>query len=140
MYQHYLNRPDNIAEWEIEELDLRIFTYKQLKKAGIEYIGQLLEKDVIYFNDLNPFSRLMFREMVEALDGLGLRRKGYGRDRYDSVEPCIRCYNDTERKRWEEELAQLEEEEKVKKRERAKIRARERRALVKAARAPQISA
>lgn len=140
MYQHYLNRPDNIVEWEIEELGLRVFTYKQLKKAGIDFIGQLLEKDVLYFNDLNPFSRMMFREMVEALDELGLRLEGYSQDRYDSVEPCIDCFIYTERKRWEEELAQLEEDEKAEKRERARTRARERRLKLKAAGSPPIPA
>lgn len=123
------------AASELEELDLRVFTYHQLKRAGIERISQLLDKDVLFFNNLNTFSRRMFREVVERLDEAGLRLKGYSKELYPTIEPCIDCFEQTERQRWDEELAQLEEEDKAEKRERARIRARERRARIKAAKA-----
>lgn len=125
-------RPDDKRLWNLDELDLRVFTHNQLKKGGIISVGQLLDKEVQFFFDLNPFSRKMFREVVERLDECGLRLKGYSEAEYSSIEPCIDRFIELENIWQEEENRILEEEYRAEKREKARIYARERRARLKA--------
>jgi DNA-directed RNA polymerase subunit alpha len=67
--------PDGMDEILIEELELGVRSYNCLKRAGIQTVGDLLQKSESELNAIPNFGRKSIEEVKETLDarGLGLR-------------------------------------------------------------------
>jgi DNA-directed RNA polymerase subunit alpha len=67
--------PDGMDEILIEELELGVRSYNCLKRAGIQTVGELLQKSESELNAIPNFGRKSIEEVIETLEarGLGLR-------------------------------------------------------------------
>jgi DNA-directed RNA polymerase subunit alpha len=67
--------PDGMDEILIEELELGVRSYNCLKRAGIQTVGDLVQKSESELNAIPNFGRKSIEEVMETLEarGLGLR-------------------------------------------------------------------
>jgi len=56
----------------IEELELGVRSYNCLKRAGIQTVGELLEKSEGELNAIPNFGRKSIEEVIETLEARGL--------------------------------------------------------------------
>ena len=56
----------------IEELELGVRSYNCLKRAGIQTVGELVEKSESELNAIPNFGRKSIEEVIETLDARGL--------------------------------------------------------------------
>jgi DNA-directed RNA polymerase subunit alpha len=65
-------RTDGMDDILIEELELGVRSYNCLKRAGIQTVGDLLQKSESELNAIPNFGRKSIEEVVETLDARGL--------------------------------------------------------------------
>ena len=65
-------RADGMDDILIEELELGVRSYNCLKRAGIQTVGDLLQKSESELNAIPNFGRKSIEEVVETLDARGL--------------------------------------------------------------------
>jgi DNA-directed RNA polymerase subunit alpha len=64
--------PDGMDEILIEELELGVRSYNCLKRAGIQTVGDLLEKSESELNAIPNFGRKSIEEVIETLEARGM--------------------------------------------------------------------
>jgi DNA-directed RNA polymerase subunit alpha len=64
--------PDGMDEILIEELELGVRSYNCLKRAGIQTVGDLLQKSESELNAIPNFGRKSIEEVIETLEARGL--------------------------------------------------------------------
>jgi DNA-directed RNA polymerase subunit alpha len=64
--------PDGMDEILIEELELGVRSYNCLKRAGIQTVGDLLQKSESELSAIPNFGRKSIEEVIETLDARGL--------------------------------------------------------------------
>ncbi len=64
--------PDGMDDILIEELELGVRSYNCLKRAGIQSVGDLLQKSESELNAIPNFGRKSIEEVIETLDARGL--------------------------------------------------------------------
>jgi DNA-directed RNA polymerase subunit alpha len=63
---------DGLDEILIEELELGVRSYNCLKRAGIQTVGELLQKSESELNAIPNFGRKSIEEVIETLEARGL--------------------------------------------------------------------
>jgi len=64
--------PDGMDDILIEELELGVRSYNCLKRAGIQTVGELLQKSESELNAIPNFGRKSIEEVIETLNARGL--------------------------------------------------------------------
>ncbi len=64
--------PDGMDDILIEELELGVRSYNCLKRAGIQTVGDLLQKSESELNAIPNFGRKSIEEVIETLDSRGM--------------------------------------------------------------------
>jgi DNA-directed RNA polymerase subunit alpha len=64
--------PDGMDEILIEELELGVRSYNCLKRAGVQTVGELLQKSESELNAIPNFGRKSIEEVIETLEARGL--------------------------------------------------------------------
>jgi DNA-directed RNA polymerase subunit alpha len=64
--------PDGMDEILIEELELGVRSYNCLKRAGIQTVGDLLQKSESELNAIPNFGRKSIEEVIETLESRGM--------------------------------------------------------------------
>ena len=64
--------PDGMDEILIEELELGVRSYNCLKRAGIQTVGDLLQKSESELNAIPNFGRKSIEEVIETLEARGM--------------------------------------------------------------------
>jgi len=64
--------PDGMDDILIEELELGVRSYNCLKRAGVQSVGDLLQKSESELNAIPNFGRKSIEEVIETLDARGL--------------------------------------------------------------------
>ncbi len=64
--------PDGMDEILIEELELGVRSYNCLKRAGIQTVGDLVQKSESELNAIPNFGRKSIEEVIETLEARGL--------------------------------------------------------------------
>jgi DNA-directed RNA polymerase subunit alpha len=64
--------PDGMDDILIEELELGVRSYNCLKRAGIQTVGDLLQKSESELNAIPNFGRKSIEEVIETLKSRGL--------------------------------------------------------------------
>src|SRR5256885_1960347 len=64
--------PDGMDDILIEELELGVRSYNCLKRAGIQTVGELLQKSESELNAIPNFGRKSIEEVIETLHARGL--------------------------------------------------------------------
>ena len=67
---------DGMDDILIEELELGVRSYNCLKRAGIQSVGDLLQKSESELNAIPNFGRKSIEEVIETLDARGLALRG----------------------------------------------------------------
>jgi DNA-directed RNA polymerase subunit alpha len=64
--------PGGMDDILIEELELGVRSYNCLKRAGIQTVGELLQKSESELNAIPNFGRKSIEEVIETLEARGL--------------------------------------------------------------------
>lgn len=113
----------------VEELDCSVRLYKLLKRNGYDRIEQVTAMPGMTFFGMDCMGMKALKELLARLDFLGFRLADWQREQ--TVDEYFSIYQAAEKRRFAEEMAQLEEELRAERRERARTRARERRARLR---------
>ena len=86
MYEHEEKVTNRKYETKIEELDLSVRSYNCLKRAGINTVGDLIQKNEEEMMRVRNLGRKSLKEVVQKLRerGLDLKRSYDGEESYDS--------------------------------------------------------
>ena len=81
----------------IEELELGVRSYNCLKRAGVQTVGDLLQKSESELNAIPNFGRKSIEEVIETLKARGLELARLAL--VDWIAPCATRRNDTSSRR-----------------------------------------